>query len=121
MYSAESLGNQPSCVFHKLVGESREEEIRSHDTVRHCQSCLSLLKVKVAEQVLQESGDRVGILVILHLDDPCEVFDVIPVRPHSRCSRCSTGDDGGGDEVSEEMRAGGLDSVEIRGGKEHFE
>lgn len=80
---------------------------------------LSLGEIKVGKHILEEAGDGVGVLVLFGLDDTGELLDVVS-RADIGGFGSSAGDDGGGNEVSEEVRARGLDGVEIGGGKEHI-
>ena len=113
MDPAEHLADQPSGIIDEIIRETREEKVGSHDALCHAQPLLSLFEIKIAEQILEEPSDGVRILILLHLDDLRQIPDVIAVAPRPNGFWCAAGDDGGGDEVPEEVRAGCLDGVEI--------
>lgn len=75
---------------------------------------LSLGEIKVGKHIFEEAGDGVGVLVLFSLDDTGELLDVVS-RADIGGFGSSAGDDGGRNEVSEEVRARGLDGVEIGG------
>lgn len=81
---------------------------------------LSLGKIKVGKHIFEEAGDGVGVLVFFGLDDTGELLDVVS-RANVGGFGSSAGDDGGGNKVSEEVGARGLDGVKIGRGKEHVE
>lgn len=120
MDPAKHLGNEPSSIVDEVVGEAGEEEVATDDRLGDRQLLLSLVEVKVDVQVLEEARDGIRVLVLFHLDNLDELADRITVLAGSRRLDRSSRNDGGRDEVSEEVRARCLDRVEIRGREEHF-
>ena len=120
MNLAEYFADKPSSVLDKVIGETREEEVGPDDAFRDRQSILSLLKVELAVKVAQEAGDRIRILVFLHLDNACYGSDMISLSDSGSLSGLAR-DDSGGNEIPEQMRGGSLDGVEVVAGEEHVE
>ena len=74
MNSAESLKDEKSRVFHKVIGTINKEEIVGQNSFTFTKLLLSLVKIKVHVEALNELGDWVLISIRLLLNDTNNFF-----------------------------------------------
>lgn len=106
------------CRVLEGVGERGEEKVALENVVCLGESLLSLLKVKVDVESVDELGDWVSVLVALLPHDADKILELLLVGHVAALGdrSVSVSDDCGG-EVSEEPWAGGLDGVDEGGGE----
>ena len=108
----------------ELLGGRDKEEVGLEDFVGLGQATLSLLKVEVDVQGLDESSDGVVVLVVLLAHDAHEILELLLVvavlEATTVLSRTATVCDDGGGQVAKEPGSRGLDAVDKRLGEEHL-
>lgn len=119
MYTAVHFRHEPPGILDKIVGKARQKKVVSHDLLGRGEAVLGRRKVKVDIQVLEERSDGVRVLVLFHLRDSDEITEVVSTA--ARRVGVFAIENGGGNDVSQEVRARGLDSVEVRGREKHVE
>lgn len=91
MYTAVSLANEVPGVVKEVVFELGQEEVVSDDLFCLAKFALGGLEVKLYIKFLEEGGDRILVLIFLHLDN----FDDFTNRvadPAGDCAaRCGRG------------------------------
>ena len=115
---AVALRDQMPCSINECVRRTEQEEVVLQDLLSLAELLLSLLKVKVDVQRLDEVGNGVGVLVALLPDNANQVLELplVLVRVAATVAAC---DDSGG-QVAQDPRAVCLDGVDVGGGEEHF-
>jgi len=108
----------------ELLRGRDEEEVGLEDLVGLRQATLSLLKVEIDVKGLDESGDRVVVLVVFLAHNAHEILELLLVvavlETTAVLSRTAAVCDNGSGQVAEEPGSRGLDAVDESLGEKHL-
>jgi hypothetical protein len=123
VHSAEDLAvaltNEVSGSIDKGIGGRRKEEVASADLGGHGEGLTGSLEVVGDVEGVDELCDRVGILISLLSDITDDVLDLLLLD--GAVASTATAGDNGGDQISQDPGARGLDGVDVRSGEEHVQ
>lgn len=121
---AVRLGDEVAGGVEELLRGGDKEEVGLEDLVGLDQAALSLLKVKVDVQSLDEGGDGVVVLVAFLAHNAHEILKLLLVVAVLEAAAVLAGSaavrDDGGCQVAQEPGAGGLDAVDEGLGEEEL-
>lgn len=123
VHSAEDLAvaltDEVSGSIDKGIGGGSKEEVAAADLSGHGEGLTGSLKVVGDVEGVDKLCDRVGVLISFLSDITDNVLDLL-LLDGAVASTATTGDNGG-DQVSQDPGARGLDGVDVRCGKEHIQ